>query len=164
MNDKFSYELKNAPAQLHLEQYFTCQERCQSCDVRCTLSMGHKDEREAHFNPGRCRFQHQYQNCVYLCKVSAYNYVNLLFFNTYINLFQKCNNNGQRVIVKPSYQSMTESTWSSFLNYMWAGYVIECKNCGEIYRSRQHWYGNKNPEDCAVIVEIVHMWPGVMQI
>jgi len=140
LNDKFSSELKNAPPQLHLEQYFTCQEKCQSCNVRCTLSMGHKDEREAHYSHGRCKFQHQFQNCVYLCK--------------------KCNNNGQRVVVKPSYQSITESTWSNFINYVWAGYVIECKNCGEIYRSRQHWYGNKNPEESAVLVEIVHMWPG----
>lgn len=140
LNEKYSSELKNTPSQLHLEQYFTCQERCQSCDIRCTLSMGHKEAREPHYNPGRCRFQHQYQNCVYLCK--------------------KCNINGQRVVVKPSYQSISQSSWSSFINYVWSGYVIECKNCGEIYRSRQHWYGNKNPEDHAVFTEIVHMWPG----
>lgn len=140
LNEKYSSELKNSPSELHLEQYFTCQERCQSCDVRCALSMGHKEAREAHYSPGRCRYQHQYQNCVYLCK--------------------KCNINGQRVVVKPSYQSISQNSWSSFINYVWCGYVIECKNCGEIYRSRQHWYGNKDPEDQAVITEIVHMWPG----
>ncbi|KAB0796609.1 hypothetical protein PPYR_10670 [Photinus pyralis] len=140
LNEKYSSELKNSPSELHLEQYFTCQERCQSCDVRCALSMGHKEAREAHYSPGRCRYQHQYQNCVYLCK--------------------KCNINGQRVLVKPSYQSISQNSWSSFINYVWSGYVIECKNCGEIYRSRQHWYGNKDPEDQAVITEIVHMWPG----
>jgi len=40
-------------------------------------------------------------------------------------------------------------------------YVIECPYCGEIYRSRQYWYGNKNPEDAAVRTEIQHVWPGV---
>jgi zinc finger FYVE domain-containing protein 1 len=40
-------------------------------------------------------------------------------------------------------------------------YVIECLYCGEIYRSRQYWYGNKNPEDAAVRPEIQHVWPGV---
>jgi zinc finger FYVE domain-containing protein 1 len=42
-----------------------------------------------------------------------------------------------------------------------ARYVIECPYCGEIYRSRQYWYGNKNPEDAAVRPEIQHVWPGV---
>ena len=42
-----------------------------------------------------------------------------------------------------------------------ARYVIECPYCGEIYRSRQYWYGNKNPEDAAVRTEIQHVWPGV---
>ena len=40
-------------------------------------------------------------------------------------------------------------------------YLIECKNCGVIYRSRQHWYGNKNPEHTAVKTENKHVWPSV---
>ena len=36
-----------------------------------------------------------------------------------------------------------------------------CPHCGEIYRSRKHWYGNKTPEDMGVVrTEIVHVWPG----
>lgn len=69
---------------------------------------------------------------------------------------------GERTEVTPSYTSETESSWSSIFNYVWSGYVITCKKCGEIYRSRQHWYGNKNPEDSAVIPEVVHIWPGVI--
>lgn len=41
-------------------------------------------------------------------------------------------------------------------------YVLECANCGVIYRSRQHWYGNIDPEKANVIrTEIRHVWPGV---
>lgn len=40
-------------------------------------------------------------------------------------------------------------------------YVIECPNCGVIYRSRQYWYGNQDPVDTVVRTEIKHVWPGV---
>lgn len=40
-------------------------------------------------------------------------------------------------------------------------YVIECPNCGVIYRSRQYWYGNQDPVDTVVRTEIHHIWPGV---
>ena len=40
-------------------------------------------------------------------------------------------------------------------------FVIECKQCGVIYRSRQHWYGNKDPELEAVKTENKHIWPEV---
>lgn len=75
--------------------------------------------------------------------------------------FQRCHKNGLRVVVKPSYESYPETHWTNYLSYVWSGYVIECRNCGEIYRSRQHWYGNKDPEESAVIAEMVHVWPGV---
>lgn len=69
--------------------------------------------------------------------------------------------NGKTVVVKPSYRSVRETSWRSYLNFVWSGYVIECPTCGEIYRSWQHWYGNKSPEEGAVVVEVVHIWPGV---
>lgn len=84
-----------------------------------------------------------------------------LFYLKFVFVLQRCLTNGDKIVVKPSYQSVTEKSWASLLNYVWSGYVIECRKCGEIYRSRQHWYGNKNPEDSAVIPEIVHIWPGV---
>jgi len=65
------------------------------------------------------------------------------------------------MIVKPTYQTTKDNSWTSYLNFVWSGYVIECPKCGEIYRSWKHWYGNKNPEECSVQLEIVHMWPGV---
>lgn len=40
-------------------------------------------------------------------------------------------------------------------------YVIECPNCGVVYRSRQYWFGNQDPVDTVVRTEIVHVWPGV---
>lgn len=58
-------------------------------------------------------------------------------------------------------QTSNESSWYGLARYAWSGYVIECPNCGEIYRSRQYWYGNKEPEDTAVRTEIIHVWPGV---
>ncbi|GAB5572996.1 zinc finger FYVE domain-containing protein 1 isoform X2 [Prionailurus iriomotensis] len=39
-------------------------------------------------------------------------------------------------------------------------YVIECPNCGVVYRSRQYWFGNQDPVDTVVRTEIVHVWPG----
>lgn len=47
-----------------------------------------------------------------------------------------------------------------FVLYMFR-YVIECPNCGVIYRSRQYWYGNQDPVDTVVRTEIQHVWPGV---
>uniref|UniRef100_A0A8C5KCL1 FYVE-type domain-containing protein n=1 Tax=Jaculus jaculus TaxID=51337 RepID=A0A8C5KCL1_JACJA len=45
-------------------------------------------------------------------------------------------------------------------SYAWSGYVIECPNCGVVYRSRQYWFGNQDPVDMVVRTEIVHVWPG----
>lgn len=78
---------------------------------------------------------------------------------------------GMEVIVTPHYQSADTSqnngplaagSWvAGLMSYAWSGSVIDCPNCGEIYRSRQYWYGNRSPEDSAVRSEIVHVWPGV---
>lgn len=43
-------------------------------------------------------------------------------------------------------------------------YVIECPNCGVVYRSRQYWFGNQDPVDTVVRTEIVHVWPGVRSV
>ena len=34
--------------------------------------------------------------------------------------------------------------------YVMAGYVLECRDCGVIYKSRQHWYGNRDPTETEV--------------
>lgn len=42
--------------------------------------------------------------------------------------------------------------------------MIECPNCGVVYRSRQYWFGNQDPVDTVVRTEIVHVWPGVRAV
>ncbi|KAL3266228.1 hypothetical protein HHI36_010409 [Cryptolaemus montrouzieri] len=144
LNQKFQTKISEVQPDMYLPAFFTCQDKCASCHTSCSLSTGHKEDGEPHDNPKTCEFQHQFQNCIYLCK--------------------KCYMRGEKTVVTPSYKSVTENSWSSLFNYVWSGYVISCKKCGEIYRSRQHWYGNKDPEECAVIPEIVHVWPGVTLI
>ncbi|XP_057329382.1 zinc finger FYVE domain-containing protein 1-like [Microplitis mediator] len=138
LNDKFSGELENNLNHLFSDQYFTCQIRCRSCDCRCRNSMGHLREGIPHCSETRCRYQHQYENLVYICK--------------------KCHANGNEVIVTSRTLPQNDNSWYGLAKYAWSGYVIECPRCGEIYRSRQYWYGNKNPEDAAVRTEITHVW------
>ncbi len=75
--------------------------------------------------------------------------------------FQSCYDRGQDIIVVPKTSESQESTWMGLAKYAWSGYVLECPNCGIIYRSRQYWYGNQDPEKSVVRTEIRHVWPGV---
>ncbi|XP_049531649.1 zinc finger FYVE domain-containing protein 1-like isoform X2 [Anopheles darlingi] len=138
LNNKFNGELSPMPFQAFPEQYFTCTTVCKSCDVRCQLSMGHLELKEDHRSVGVCKYQHQHENKVYLCN--------------------RCHVNGRQVVVTIKTQKSTDSSWMGLALYAWSGSVIECPHCGEIYRSRQHWYGNKSPEQNAVRTEIVHVW------
>ncbi|KAL7295622.1 hypothetical protein TKK_0010985 [Trichogramma kaykai] len=138
LNDKFSGEIENTSTILFPDQYFTCPVKCFSCGCRCQNSMGHVREGKPHANDGRCKYQHQYENLVYVCK--------------------KCHSNGNEVIVTSRIQTQNDNSWYGLAKYAWSGYVIECPHCGEIYRSRQHWFGNKSPEDSAVRSEITHVW------
>jgi len=38
---------------------------------------------------------------------------------------------------------------------------MDCPVCGVIYRSKQYWYGNNDPEKTVVYTETKHIWPGV---
>ncbi|XP_011308118.1 zinc finger FYVE domain-containing protein 1-like [Fopius arisanus] len=138
LNEKFSGEIQSISNVLFPDQYFTCPVKCLSCDCRCRNSMGHLKEGKPHLSNTRCRYQHQYENLVYICK--------------------KCHTNGNEVIVSSRTKTTTENGWYGLAKYAWSGYVIECPKCGEIYRSRQYWYGNKNPEEAAVRTEITHVW------
>lgn len=138
LNKKFNGELSAAPNNPFPEQYFTCTTLCKSCDERCQLSMGHLDSKEDHKCATVCKYQHQYENKVYLCN--------------------QCHVNGRQVVVTIKTQTANDSSWLGLAKYAWSGSVIECPHCGEIYRSRQHWYGNKSPEQTAVRTEIVHVW------
>lgn len=136
MNLKFSGEMKNGPVNPFPEEYFTCCYHCESCAERCERSMGHT---ENHTNSKKCRYQHQYENKIYICK--------------------NCHLNGLATEVKITTTTSNDS-WLGLAKYAWSGSVINCPNCGEIYRSRQYWYGNKTAEHSSVYPEIVHVWKG----
>uniref|UniRef100_A0A182PRI1 FYVE-type domain-containing protein n=1 Tax=Anopheles epiroticus TaxID=199890 RepID=A0A182PRI1_9DIPT len=138
LNNKFNGDLSPLPFHAFPEQYFTCTTYCKSCDARCQLSMGHLLLKEDHRCGTNCKYQHQHENKVYLCN--------------------RCYVNGRQVVVSIKTQKSTDSSWMGLALYAWSGSVIECPHCGEIYRSRQHWYGNKPPEQNAVRPEIVHVW------
>lgn len=105
----------------------------------------------------------------------------------YSTPLQACYEGGKEVIVVPKTSASSDSPWMGLAKYAWSGYVaatfrvasqplpssrfsqsfslhryvIECPNCGVIYRSRQYWYGNQDPVDTVVRTEIKHVWPGV---
>ncbi|XP_043522178.1 zinc finger FYVE domain-containing protein 1-like isoform X2 [Frieseomelitta varia] len=137
LNEKFSGEMEDFSI-LFPDQYFTCPVKCLSCGSRCNSSMGHLLEGKAHTSENKCRYQHQYENVVYICK--------------------RCHSNGNEVKVVKRIQTENDNSWYGLVKYAWSGDVIECPHCGEIYRSRQYWYGNNNPEDLAVRTEITHVW------
>ncbi|XP_060662655.1 zinc finger FYVE domain-containing protein 1-like isoform X2 [Drosophila nasuta] len=140
LNQKFAGEIIEKAINPFPEQYFTCGAHCESCSRRCQRSMGHVSDGEPHFNTQHCNYQHQYENKLYLCKA--------------------CYNNGKEIVVSIRAQSQTDTAWSGWAKYMWKGDVIECPYCGEIYRARQYWYGNRSPEVSVVHVQVVHVWKG----
>ncbi|MGH0119208.1 UNVERIFIED_CONTAM: hypothetical protein FKN15_013303 [Acipenser sinensis] len=73
---------------------------------------------------------------------------------------QKCYEGGREVIVIPKTSASSENPWLGLAMYAWSGYVLECPCCGIIYRSRQYWIGNQDPESCVVRPEVKHVWPG----
>ncbi|XP_071787643.1 zinc finger FYVE domain-containing protein 1-like [Asterias amurensis] len=140
LNDKFSGEIDATVPSTFPDEYFTCSSRCLSCDARCSCTMNHTKDNLIHFAEARCRYQHQYDNEVFTCKA--------------------CYGRGEEVLVVPKTSSSGDTSWLGLVKYAWSGYVLECPNCGIIYRSRQHWYGNLDPEQTAVRTELRHVWPG----
>ncbi|XP_062895121.1 zinc finger FYVE domain-containing protein 1 [Mobula hypostoma] len=122
------------------DEYFTCSCTCLSCGVGCKNSMNHAKDGIRHEAQSRCSYSHQYDNRVYTCKA--------------------CYERGKEVIVVPKTSASTDSPWLGLAIYAWSGYVIECSNCGIIYRSRQYWFGNQDPVDTVVRTEIEHVWTG----
>lgn len=110
--------------------------------TRCVLSMNHSFDGIPHKTLHKCKYQHQYNNQIFYCGT--------------------CFDRGEDVAVMPRAYGSAESSWVGFAKYAWAGFVLECRFCGIIYRSRQYWYGNKEPvEDTGVRREILHVWEGV---
>lgn len=122
------------------DEYFTCSSLCLSCGSGCKSSMNHLKEGLEHEAKHRCRYSAQNDNRIYTCKA--------------------CYEGGKEVIVVPKTTASSDSPWFGLAIYAWSGYVIECPNCGVIYRSRQYWYGNQDPVETVVRTEIQHIWPG----
>lgn len=68
LNIKFSGKIKENSINPFPEQYFTCGVHCESCDERCDQSMGHIVNGLPHTNSKLCRYQHQYENKVFMCQ------------------------------------------------------------------------------------------------
>lgn len=106
---------------------------CESCNSRCENTKNHSNDGSDHSNNRSCQFQPQFENKIYLCK--------------------KCHSNGRRIVVKLRNHSSTSSdtAWIGIAKNAWNGYFIDCAYCGNIYKSRQYWFGNKMPEETSVM-------------
>ncbi|XP_077868187.1 zinc finger FYVE domain-containing protein 1-like [Saccoglossus kowalevskii] len=140
LNNKFNEKIQNIIPDTFPDEYFSCSSKCLSCGERCVRSMNHIKDNLSHDCKGRCKYQHQYENKVYTCK--------------------KCYEGGDEVIVVPKTSASVDTSWMGLAKYAWSGYVLECPKCGIIYRSRQYWYGNRDPVETVVRTEIRHVWPG----
>uniref|UniRef100_A0A3Q3WK95 FYVE-type domain-containing protein n=1 Tax=Mola mola TaxID=94237 RepID=A0A3Q3WK95_MOLML len=122
------------------DEYFTCSATCLSCNIRCKNGMNHLRDRVPHMADGLCQYAHQYNNKVLICK--------------------RCYEGGREMIVVPKTSASTDNPWFGLAKYAWSGYVLECVSCGVIYRSRQYWMGNQDPETGVVRSEVKHVWEG----
>ncbi|KAJ7371035.1 Zinc finger FYVE domain-containing protein 1 [Desmophyllum pertusum] len=141
LNEKFSGGIERTIPNTFPDAYFTCQASCLSCNARCQKSMNHeKDESAEHQSEGRCHYQAQFDNRIFTCRA--------------------CYERGKQTTVVPKMCSSGDSSWLGFAKYAWSGYVLECAECGIIYRSRQYWFGNDDPVNTVVRTELCHAWPG----
>ncbi|CAG06442.1 unnamed protein product, partial [Tetraodon nigroviridis] len=170
LSERFCGELADDKMTLYSffpDEYFTCSAVCLSCKIRCKNGMNHLRDRVPHMADGLCQYAHQYNNKVLICK--------------------RCYEGGREVIVVPKTSASTDHPWFGLAKYAWSGYgnvpavirlvskpfqsaspsnlllsfVLECVNCGVIYRSRQYWVGNQDPESGVVRSEVKHVWLGV---
>lgn len=107
------------------------------------LSMNHSYDGIPHKSiNSKCKYQHQYSNQIYYCR--------------------SCFERGEEIPVLPKSYASDDNSWVGMAKYAWAGFVLECRLCGIIYRSRQYWYGNKEPTEQSVVhKEILHVWEDV---
>ncbi|XP_066518536.1 zinc finger FYVE domain-containing protein 1 isoform X2 [Hoplias malabaricus] len=143
LSDRFCGEIsddKFSTYSFFPDEYFTCPSVCLSCNVRCKNGMNHQKDRVPHMAEGLCQYAHQYNNKVLICK--------------------RCYEGGREVIVVPKTSASSDNPWFGLAKYAWSGYVLECPNCGIIYRSRQYWMGNQDPESSVVRPEVKHVWQG----
>ncbi|KAM3911292.1 zinc finger FYVE domain-containing protein 1-like [Leptodactylus fuscus] len=141
LSERFSGDIPDE--QLHItsffpDEYFTCSLRCLSCRARCKNRMNHFKDGVPHQVDGLCQYAHEYNNKVLICK--------------------RCYESGREMLVIPKTLASTDSPWMGLAKYAWSGYVLECRVCGIIYRSRQYWYGNRDPDGSVVRQEVRHVW------
>ena len=65
-------------------------------------------------------------------------------------LIQRCLQKGRKNEVVPKTCASDDNSIMGVAKYVMAGYVLECRDCGVIYKSRQHWYGNRDPTETEV--------------
>ncbi|XP_077398137.1 zinc finger FYVE domain-containing protein 1 [Festucalex cinctus] len=143
LSERFCGELRDDKLNLDTffrEEYFTCSAVCLSCNIRCKNGMNHLRDRVPHMADGLCHYAHQYNNKVLICK--------------------RCYEGGREVTVVPKTSASSDNPWFGLAKFAWSGYVLECASCGVIYRSRQYWVGNQDPESSVVRSEVKHVWEG----
>lgn len=144
LNQKFGEDVNGIIPNCFPDEYFTCSSKCQSCNAHCESCMNHELDDKPHSSLIKCKYKAQFRNRVYICKV--------------------CYENGVESIVHPKTSETQDSPLVGLAKYAWSGYVLECPECGVIYRSRQFWYGNKDPVENTVRSEIKHVWPGTLML
>ncbi|KAK3743024.1 hypothetical protein QZH41_009283, partial [Actinostola sp. cb2023] len=140
LNEKFCGEIERTIVSTFPDAYFTCQASCQSCNSRCQQSMNHERDSITHKCNTRCQYQVQFDNRYFTCKA--------------------CYEKGKLSIVIPKMCSANDSSWFGIVKYAWSGHILECSECGVIFKSREYWYGNRDPVETVVRPEIKHVWPG----
>lgn len=119
LNLKFSGKIKEESFNPFPEQYFTCGVHCESCDARCELSMGHVVDGRSHANSQCCRYQKQYENSVYVCKMCHLNgrHVREIFICkiTFQNVRQKQSGGG---VLSHVYNSLFQFQMMSFFRWL----------------------------------------------
>jgi len=144
LNNKFNGTVSNSSHRSFPDEYFTCAAQCQACSHRCTKQMKHQGDHN-NTSQNQCLYLAKYENKIYTCR--------------------RCSENGRRYMVVPKASSSKEASWLGLAKYAWSGFVLECQKCGVIYRSRQQWYGNTDPEAQGIVhTEIAHVWPGVRSL
>ncbi|XP_038641961.1 zinc finger FYVE domain-containing protein 1 isoform X5 [Scyliorhinus canicula] len=110
------------------DEYFSCSNVCLSCGARCTKNMNHLKDNVAHTAKSRCRYTHQYNNKVLICRV--------------------CYERGLEVAVNPKTSASTDSKWFGLATYAWSGrqhWIGNQDPEGSVVRPelRHVWLGNE---------------------
>ncbi|CEM36407.1 unnamed protein product [Vitrella brassicaformis CCMP3155] len=100
------------------DDIFRCGGVCKACNVHCALSMNHLGK------------PHEPADASAPCRYSV------VLGNRQLYCRQCLENRGEEILLSP--QQGPKSQWDSWnaLTYLLSGYVLECFNCGVLYRSR----------------------------